>query len=89
MREISWEMICQISGLGICLRPEARSINIKCEHLLRWIEQPRVFWDFGRTILLSLEDWKGFVGLDYKVRMNEISLKMEWVNERKRKAEEM
>ena len=67
------------------LRPEARSTTIKCGHLLKWIERPGVSWDLGREILLGLEDWKGFVGLDYKVNMSEISSKMEWVNERKRK----
>ena len=38
---------------------------------------------------LSLDDWKEFVGLDYKVKMRAISLKMKWVNERKRKAKEL
>ena len=47
-----------------------------------------VSWNLGSDILLGLEDWKGFVGLDYKVNMSEISAKMEWVNERKRKVVE-
>ena len=67
------------------LRPEARSTRIKCGHLFKWIERPGVSWDLGREILLSMEDWKGFVGLDYKAKMSEISLRMEWVNEKKRK----
>ena len=70
------------------LRPEARSITIKCGHLLKWIERPGVSWDLGREILLGLEAWKGFVELDYKVNMSEISSKMEWVNERRRKVME-
>ena len=60
------------------LRPGAKSTIIRCEYLLKWIRQPRVSWDLGRQILLSLDDWKGLVGLDYKVYMREISLKMEW-----------
>ena len=70
------------------LRPEARSTRIKCGHLFKWIERPGVSWDLGREILLSIEDWKGFVGLDYKAKMSEISLRMEWVNEKKRKVME-
>ena len=70
------------------LRPEARSTTIKCGYLLKWIDRPGVSWNLGSDILLGLEDWKGFAGLDYKVNMSEISSKMEWVNERKRKAME-
>ena len=71
------------------LRPGARSTDIKCQYLLNWIRQPKVLWDMGRQIMLSLDDWKEFVGLDYKVNMRAISLKMKWVNERKRKAKEL
>ena len=71
------------------LRPGAKCTTIRCEYLLKWIRQPKVSWDLGRQILLSLDDWKGLVGLDYKVHMREISLKMEWVNEKKRKAKEL
>ena len=53
------------------------------------MSQPKKSWDLGRQVLLSLDDWRGYVGLDYKGYMREISLKMEWVNGRKRKAEEM
>ena len=52
---------------------------------MKWIEQPQVSWDIGRQILLHQGDWKRFVGLDYKANMREISWKLNWVNEKKRK----
>ena len=71
------------------LRPGAKSTEIKCGYLFKWIERPEGSWDLGRQILLSLASWKGCIGLDYKVNMKEISLKLEWVNEIKRKVIEM
>ena len=67
------------------LMPEAREIDIKCRYLLKWIEQPQVSWDLGRQILLHQDDWKMFVGLDYKANIREILWKLNWVNEKKRK----